>query len=53
MEVMELNKEWKYGQFIVKAYLCNSCDTRFREYISEEKHKFTLKLEKGKGFTKV
>lgn len=46
-------KKWKYGPFVVEAYLCGSCGTSFREYTKDGKHSFMLKSEKGKGFVKV
>ena len=52
-EAVKPTKNWKYGQFMVEAYVCNSCDTKFREYISNDKHSFTLKLQKGKGYVKA
>ena len=45
-------KEWEYGRFKVQAYSC-SCGTRFREYKTDGKHSFTLKLQKGRGFIKA
>ena len=46
-------KKWKYGQFDVDAYTCSDCDTKFREYKTNGKHSFTLKLQKGKGYRKA
>jgi hypothetical protein len=51
-EASKPEKKWKYGQFMVEAYVCNSCNTKFREYISNGKHNFTLKLQKGRGYKK-
>ena len=45
-------KTWTYRQFEVHAYSCD-CGTRFREYIRNGKHSFTLKARKGRGFTKA
>ena len=44
-------KTWKYGPFLVEAYVCDKCRTQFREYtrIFTGKHSFTLKVCKGKG----
>jgi hypothetical protein len=49
------NKTWKYGFFTVKAYICEHCQTRFREYFDKNgKHSFTLKLQRGKrGYIKA
>jgi uncharacterized CHY-type Zn-finger protein len=47
------NKTWKYGQFMVHAFLCGNCGTQFREYSKDGKHAFTLKLQEGKGYVKV
>jgi hypothetical protein len=52
-EAVKPTKNWKYGQFVVKAYVCNGCNMKFREYILNGKHSFTLKLQKGKGFRKA
>jgi len=52
-DVDKPEKTWKYGVFDVKAYMCPNCQTRFREYFARDKLSFMLKLEKGKGFTKV
>ena len=51
-EIEKPAKTWTYGQFTVQAYACN-CGTRFREYTTNGKHSFTLKLQKGKGFVKA
>ena len=51
-EAEKPEKEWEYGGFKVQAYSC-SCGTRFREYKTDGKHSFTLKLQKGKGFIKA
>ncbi|MEM2738935.1 MAG: hypothetical protein QXK93_08125 [Candidatus Bathyarchaeia archaeon] len=53
-EVDKPNKTWKYGIFTVKAYTCPNCQTQFREYLDKNgKHRFTLKLQKGKGYIKA
>ena len=52
-EMAKPSKEWKYGQFVVEAYVCNNCNAKFREYTENGKHSFTLKLQKGKGFRKA
>jgi hypothetical protein len=42
------------GVFTVNAYTCGKCQTQFREYFSKTgKHRFTLKLEKVKGYMKA
>jgi len=47
-------KTWKYGQFKVQAYTCKNCKTKYRNYLDKkEKHSFTLKLQKGKGYIKA
>jgi transposase-like protein len=47
-------KKWKYGQFTVQAYTCKNCKTQYREYYDKKgKRSFTLKLQKGKGYTKA
>ena len=47
-------KTWKYGNFKVQAYTCSNCKTQYREYLDKnEKHAFTLKLQKGKGYIKA
>jgi len=46
------DKTWKYSQFSVQAFTCRNCETQFREYTKSEKHAFTLRLEKGKGYVK-
>jgi transposase-like protein len=46
-------KKWKYGHFVVEAYLCEKCGTHFNEYTKSGKHSFTLKLDKEKGYKKV
>jgi transposase-like protein len=53
-EVTKPDKKWKYGRFTVQAYTCDNCKTQFREYYDKNgKHSFTLKLQKGKGYTKA
>jgi len=51
-EIKTPKKTWKYGKFRVQAYSCG-CGTRFREYTTDGKHSFTLKLQKGKGFVRA
>lgn len=46
--VNKLAKKWKYGQFDVEAYTCGDFDMKFREYKTNGKHSFTLKLQKGR-----
>ena len=46
-------KQWNYGQFVVQAYNCKKCNTKFRDYSKDDKHAFSLKLEKGKGYVKA
>jgi predicted RNA-binding Zn-ribbon protein involved in translation (DUF1610 family) len=46
-------KTWKYSIFTVQAYICPKCGTRYRDYYRGERHSFTLKREKGKGYVKV
>jgi len=52
-EATKPTKRWKYGQFAVEAHVCDKCQTKFREYMSNGKHSFTLKLQKGKGYIKA
>jgi len=52
-EIKKPNKTWKYGQFTVQAYSCSECGTKFRDYMKDRKHSFTLKLQKGRGFVKA
>jgi predicted RNA-binding Zn-ribbon protein involved in translation (DUF1610 family) len=53
-EAVKPDKKWKYGRFLVEAYSCRNCDTKFREYTQNGKHSFTLKLnKKGKGYVKT
>jgi len=51
-EVIKPRKIWRYGPFTVHAYLCG-CGSKFQEYLKNEKHSFTLKLQKGKGYRKA
>lgn len=44
-EVAKPVKEWKYHTFMVEAFLCSNCGTKFREYTKDGKHSFTLKLQ--------
>jgi len=52
-ETNKPEKTWKYGGFDVKAFICNNCGTKFREYTNNGKFVFNLKLEKGKGYIKA
>jgi len=47
------DKAWKYGHYDVKTFKCNNCRTNFREYTTNGKYAFTLKVEKGKGYIKA
>jgi hypothetical protein len=51
-ELAKPDKTWKYSRFTVNAYLCNKCKTKFRDYLRQGKHSFTLQFKKG-GFIKV
>jgi transposase-like protein len=46
------NKTWKYGIYQVQAFVCQNCNTKFREYYKSGKYAFTLKLQKGNGMWK-
>jgi len=34
--------------FKAEAYICSNCGTKFREYMRNGKHSFTLMLKNGK-----
>ena len=52
-EVAKPSKKWDYARFTVELFECGRCGTKFREYASDGKYSFTLKLEKGKGYVKA
>jgi transcription elongation factor Elf1 len=52
-EAAKATKQWKYGHFMAQAFLCGNCGTKFNVYLKDGKYSFTLKLQKGKGYTKV
>lgn len=46
-EILNPTKDWKYGIFKVKMYLCK-CGNRFNEYFREGKVQFVLSAHNGK-----
>jgi hypothetical protein len=47
-EISKPNKTWKYGPFVVDAYLSNNCKTQFRDYSRNGKYNFTLQFKQGR-----
>lgn len=46
-EVAKASKKWKFSGYVVELFECG-CGTKFREYLRNGKHGFTLKFKKGK-----
>jgi uncharacterized protein with PIN domain len=46
-ELAKPNKKWKYRELDAEFYICSNCETKFREYLENGKHKFTLMFKNG------
>jgi len=46
-ELTRPNKTWKYRELTAEFYVCNNCGAKFREYLKNGKHSFTLMFKDG------
>jgi major membrane immunogen (membrane-anchored lipoprotein) len=47
-------KTWKHGIFTANAHICGNFKTEYINYFDKkEKHKFTIKVQKGKSYIKA
>jgi C4-type Zn-finger protein len=47
-EISKPDKTWNFSKFLVEAYLCNNCKTKFRDYSKQGTRVFTLQFKKGR-----
>jgi hypothetical protein len=53
-EITKSEKKWNYGQFKVRAYLCDKGTTAFREYYTKDgKLSFILVKEERGNYVKA
>jgi len=46
-ELTKPNKTWKYRELTAQFYICGNCGSKFREYVKNGKHNFTLMFKDG------